>query len=147
MSLKAFTLNNQWSFGVDPKYPLVDLTNIYTHTISQIFYFLCLLLHKPSMHWSEIYFDGHKLNYSSLQKLVFSDNSMLRCLKSCKQEMISGQVLTRACIKFFLLKFSALLEFKLSIQLLINVIFAKSPTGIVPSVPPQEAEPAAGGRS
>ena len=33
MSLKAFTLNNQWSFGVDPKYPLVDLTNIYTHTI------------------------------------------------------------------------------------------------------------------
>lgn len=33
MSLKAFTLNNQWSFGVDPKYPLVDLTNIYTHNI------------------------------------------------------------------------------------------------------------------
>ena len=33
VSLKAFTLNNQWSFGVDPKYPLVDLTNIYTHTI------------------------------------------------------------------------------------------------------------------
>ena len=33
VSLKAFTLNNQWSFGVDPKYPLVDLTNIYTHNI------------------------------------------------------------------------------------------------------------------
>ena len=64
MSLKAFTLNNQWSFGVDPKYPLVDLTNIYTHTISKIFYFLCLLLHKPSMHWSEIYFDGHKLLFT-----------------------------------------------------------------------------------
>ena len=39
VSLKAFTLNNQWSFGVDPKYPLVDLTNIYTHTISKIFLF------------------------------------------------------------------------------------------------------------
>ena len=34
MSLKAFTLNNQWSSGVDPKYPLrLDLTNIYTHNI------------------------------------------------------------------------------------------------------------------
>ena len=34
VSLKAFTLNNQWSFGVDPKYPLVDLPNLQTFTIS-----------------------------------------------------------------------------------------------------------------
>ena len=30
VSLKAFTLNNQWSFGVDPKYPLADLGSLQT---------------------------------------------------------------------------------------------------------------------
>ena len=55
VSLKAFTLNNQWSFGVDPKYPLVDLTNIYTHTISKNILFL-FLLHQTSLHWSKKYY-------------------------------------------------------------------------------------------
>ena len=60
VSLKAFTLNNQWSFGVDPKYPLVDLTNIYTHTISKIFYFLCFYIKHHCIGQKVI--DGHKLN-------------------------------------------------------------------------------------
>ena len=59
VSLKAFTLNNQWSFGVDPKYPLVDLTNIYTHTqYPKIFYFFSFYIKHHCIGQRNI-IDGH----------------------------------------------------------------------------------------